>query len=951
MAPAATKLPRPESTVPSSKYDAFISYSHQADRRLAPALQSALNRFARPWYRLRWMAIFRDDTDLGISPHLWSSIEDALARSAYFVLLASPAAARSPWVAKEVEYWRAYRPIDRLLIALTDGDIEWDPQARDFDWQLTTSLPRNLSATFAELPFYADLRGLRNAAELSSSNPAFVGEVAKLAATIHGKSLRDIFGEELRQRRFRAATVTATVLVLTIATVVAIWNAIAANRSARSARSRELAVASRIESAGNADLAIMLADRAVQISPTAEAVASLRDALHGSPVRGILRGDSKALVDVALSPDGRQAVTGGLDGVARVWDTTTGRLATTLAGHSQEINTVRFSRDGTRILTGSEDGSARVWEVSSGKEVCAIRHERGVRDAEFNPDGDRIVTASLDHIARVADSRTCVTSVELKGHRDGVARASFSGDGRRILTTGFDDITFIWDVATASVVATLRHPGANFGLLSPDGSRAVTAGLDGAPRLWNVETGAPVALLGGVELGGGRASFSPDGARVLVAGVQPAARVFDVQTGSPVAEWPRPDDLDPRDAGNPGDPNGTFSRDGRQAITWIGSTVRLWNAATGRETALFAGHTEKVQAAVFSPDGTQVISVSFDGTARIWQATPARSTGQLNDVGRSVEHAAFSADVRSIAIATREDGVRVWNVSQGAPAHILRSGTRMFQSAAFSPDGARVVAETTPYAVIWEVSSSKLVATLRSPSMVDGVTAPRFSPDGRRVVAASATRVRVWSADTGQLLQDLQGHKDAVTSAAFNADGTQVVAGSRDGTALVWEVASGRVLHTLAGHTEPVSYAAFNGDGNRIVTASWDHSARVWDTASGQVVAVLSGHTRPLNYAVFSSDGRFIATLSDDHTVRLWDAASGQEVERFSSPSDDVRTMAFIPGGSRVVALTTRGHVATIDCELCEGPDVLRRLAAQRMFRKPSEEEMNRYRLKEDGVR
>ncbi len=212
MAPAATKLPRPESTVPSSKYDAFISYSHQADRRLAPALQSALNRFARPWYRLRWMAIFRDDTDLGISPHLWSSIEDALARSAYFVLLASPAAARSPWVAKEVEYWRAYRPIDRLLIALTDGDIEWDPEARDFDWQLTTSLPRNLSAAFAELPFYADLRGLRNAAELSSSNPAFVGEVAKLAATIHGKSLRDIFGEELRQRRFRAATVTATVL-------------------------------------------------------------------------------------------------------------------------------------------------------------------------------------------------------------------------------------------------------------------------------------------------------------------------------------------------------------------------------------------------------------------------------------------------------------------------------------------------------------------------------------------------------------------------------------------------------------------------------------------------------------------------------------------------------------------------------------------------------------------
>jgi hypothetical protein len=45
-------------------YHAFMSYSHAADGKLAPALQSALHRFAKPWYRLRAMRIFRDKTSL-----------------------------------------------------------------------------------------------------------------------------------------------------------------------------------------------------------------------------------------------------------------------------------------------------------------------------------------------------------------------------------------------------------------------------------------------------------------------------------------------------------------------------------------------------------------------------------------------------------------------------------------------------------------------------------------------------------------------------------------------------------------------------------------------------------------------------------------------------------------------------------------------------------------------
>lgn len=70
------------------KYKAFISYSHAADKELAPKLQSELQKFAKPFYQPRAIRIFRDETNLEANPKLWTSIEDALNNSEYFVLMA-----------------------------------------------------------------------------------------------------------------------------------------------------------------------------------------------------------------------------------------------------------------------------------------------------------------------------------------------------------------------------------------------------------------------------------------------------------------------------------------------------------------------------------------------------------------------------------------------------------------------------------------------------------------------------------------------------------------------------------------------------------------------------------------------------------------------------------------------------------------------------------------------
>src|SRR5437667_2552341 len=102
-------------------YKAFISYSHATDGQLAPAIQSALHRFAKPFYRLRALRVFRDESSLHLTPELWPRIRQALSESEYFILMASPQAAVSRWVQDEVEAWLELKggSLDKFLVILT----------------------------------------------------------------------------------------------------------------------------------------------------------------------------------------------------------------------------------------------------------------------------------------------------------------------------------------------------------------------------------------------------------------------------------------------------------------------------------------------------------------------------------------------------------------------------------------------------------------------------------------------------------------------------------------------------------------------------------------------------------------------------------------------------------------------------------------------------------------
>jgi len=189
----------PPSRAGNASYKAFLSYSHAADDKLAPAIQTALHRFARPWYKIRAIRVFRDKTSLSASPALWGSIETALTESEFFLLVASPAAAVSPWVQKEVAWWTMHRGTRGMLIVLSGGELIWNSESRDFDWTQTTALPPNLSGQFTDEPLWVDFRWASKEQQLTLRNSQFRSALLDVAAPLHGRAKDDLDGEDVRQ--------------------------------------------------------------------------------------------------------------------------------------------------------------------------------------------------------------------------------------------------------------------------------------------------------------------------------------------------------------------------------------------------------------------------------------------------------------------------------------------------------------------------------------------------------------------------------------------------------------------------------------------------------------------------------------------------------------------------------------------------------------------------------
>ena len=505
--------------------------------------------------------------------------------------------------------------------------------------------------------------------------------------------------------------------------------------------------------------------------------------------------------------------------------------------HPNGICAMMLSPDQSLIASvGVSDATVNVYSFPSGRFIR--RFSQANTDtvaASLSPNGKLIATASMHGIITVMAFATGKVLQQWVGYSFGDTTPIFLPDSKSIVTTdSINKCVTVWDVSTGKELRKVMIPCKYIraACLSPNG------------RL--------LALYCDTE---------KDSSSVLV---------LDYQTLRTNKSF-----LISESGGR----SVTFSKDGKTlACGGLSGTVRMWDVASGRMTALYKVHSRTVSGLAFSRDSTTLLSAAYDGRVCWWSLREKKLT--------RMEMTTSDFGATNLFLTKNEK----WVVAASIRLHKW----------SFANEGEKTTDQghTSCVRSLSIHSASKLIAS-----------------------ASSDHTIRLWQLTSGKCVSVLRGHSGPVHFVSFFRDGKRLASIGRDGRVLVWDIKSGSSIQVNNIIKPKMRMACLSANNTVLVTGSTDGTIHIYDIEARKCLVSWNDHHSDILEIALSPDGQTLVTSGDDKSLRFYSAPMWKSVGKYELDdnsatgllfSRDAQQLTFSVGRNlQVINPATRRHLAT----------------------------------------